>query len=597
MEKTIDYMEKSHSQKPKWYQSIAFSVIVTNLMLFIVFNVVMAAVMSSLSEGMSTSTQMIEYVSSLAASKETVDSDLYFLYSQPYVYMVSEDEDIRATVLNDLDTYEQEIADTSQEIVDILKDKTDANSQLAYQTALSIQTKVLEFNEILQECTELMLSDKKEETTVLLETDVTDKMLEIDTLFVEFGEETSDIITGVEQYTVELESKSMRISMIGFLAFVIFLGLSFFITHKVIVSKISKMSSELNNIIDKIEDGKGDLTDRLKTPTSSEIMYFRNGVNKFIETLQEILTDVKTGAKLLSDSSEDVTKKVQLASDNVTNTSAALEELSASMQNVSETASTINTKLDNVKAATNKINNGVEEGNKKAAEIKVEADGIKTQAMNKKDSTGSRMEELSGILEKSVKDSEKVSQINELTGVILEIASQTNLLALNASIEAARAGEAGKGFAVVAEEISALADNSRQTAANIQGISNEVTQAVKSLSDNALEVIDFINTTVLADYDSYVETGDKYEATAGFITVMLEHISSETGELNEIMEDMAVSITTITDSVQEASDAINMSASNSQELVDEISGIGSAMNENNEVTTKLNESTAKFSVM
>lgn len=98
------------------------------------------------------------------------------------------------------------------------------------------------------------------------------------------------------------------------------------------------------------------------------------------------------------------------------------------------------------------------------------------------------MEELSGVLEKSVKDSEKVSQINELTKVILDIASQTNLLALNASIEAARAGEAGKGFAVVAQEISALADNSRQTAGNIQIISNEVTEAVKSLAENAMQL-------------------------------------------------------------------------------------------------------------
>ena len=127
-------------------------------------------------------------------------------------------------------------------------------------------------------------------------------------------------------------------------------------------------------------------------------------------------------------------------------------------------------RLDEVKEATSEIRQEAASGASTAENIKKEADEIKNEALKKKENTGIKVEELSAVLEKSVKDSEKVAQINELTKVILDIASQTNLLALNASIEAARAGEAGKGFAVVAEEISALADNSRQTAGNIQTI-------------------------------------------------------------------------------------------------------------------------------
>ena len=204
------------------------------------------------------------------------------------------------------------------------------------------------------------------------------------------------------------------------------------------------------------------------------------------------------------------------------------------------------------------------------------------------------METLSQVLEQSVKDSEKVAQISELTNVILDIASQTNLLALNASIEAARAGEAGKGFAVVAEEISSLAENSRQTAGNIQVISNEVTTAVKSLADNAMHVLDFINSTVLSDYDSFVDTGEKYESTASFINDVLDHISDQTRQLNNIMAEMADAVSSITDSVHQSSEAINQSAGNSQDIVDEITGISTAMDTNNDVTDRLNTSTKKF---
>lgn len=264
------------------------------------------------------------------------------------------------------------------------------------------------------------------------------------------------------------------------------------------------------------------------------------------------------------------------------------------MSNVSETAQIMMDKLDNVHSATGNISGGVENGTAKAEEIRAEAIEIKNGAQVKKENTGSRMENLSGVLEQSVKDSEKVKQINELTNVILDIASQTNLLALNASIEAARAGEAGKGFAVVAEEISSLADNSRQTAANIQDISNEVTEAVKALADNAMQVLDFINTTVLADYDAFVDTGEKYEETAKIINEMLDDIAGQTQNLNDIMEEMSDSVTSISRSVNEASDAINQSAANSQDIVDEITGISSAMNTNNDVTDKLNESTRQF---
>ena len=400
------------------------------------------------------------------------------------------------------------------------------------------------------------------------------------------------------QDTVQLRSKkAISIINIMMVIYVIAIIAFLFWNYRSIGRKVNQIADEINEIIVNIKNHKGDLTARVTTKTSSELVHIKDGFNLFIETLQVILKDVKDGTVTLTESSETMTSQINLASDNITNTSAALEELSASMQNVSDTAAVMDTKLDEVKTATDNINGGVEDGTAKAQEIRAEAIEIKDDAQHKKDNTGTRMEELSGVLEQSVKDSEKVAQINELTNVILDIASQTNLLALNASIEAARAGEAGKGFAVVAEEISALAENSRQTAGNIQVISNEVTAAVKSLADNAMEVLDFINTTVLADYDAFVDTGERYEATAKLINDMLDGISEQTQQLNQIMSEMADSVTSISTSVHEASDAISQSAEHSQDIVDEISGISDAMTTNNDVTEKLNESTKQFVTM
>ena len=309
------------------------------------------------------------------------------------------------------------------------------------------------------------------------------------------------------------------------------------------------------------------------------------------------MKDVKNGSLVLNSSAEEVSSQLRLADDNVTNTSAALEELSANMETVSGTLGSINERVEDVKEAAQAISEEAINGTETANTIKAEANELKSRVTAKKSDAGDQMSILSETLSKSVQDSEKVGQINELTNVILDIAKRTNLLALNASIEAARAGEAGKGFAVVATEISELADNSRQTAATIQNISNEVTEAVMTLSKNAQSALDFINGTVLDDYDEFVATGEKYEHTADIMDDMLNSFNSKATNLNEIMQEMIESILAITNSIQESTTAITMSAESSTEIVGGIKKIEVAINKNNEITEQLSETTEKFTTL
>ena len=391
-----------------------------------------------------------------------------------------------------------------------------------------------------------------------------------------------------------LYKKAFAKTVVLVIVFIILIAVSLVLSETRISKKIASIVSELQKIIKGINSNEGDLTARIETNTSTELSFIVGGINSFIETLQGVIKEVKDGSNILNSSADSMTLQIEKASDNITNTSAALEELSASMDTVSSTADQISGRLDEVKEATSEIRQEAANGASTAENIKKEADEIKNEALRKKENTGIKVEELSAVLEKSVKDSEKVAQINELTKVILDIASQTNLLALNASIEAARAGEAGKGFAVVAEEISALADNSRQTAGNIQTISNEVTEAVNTLSTNAMDVIQFINNDVLNDYDIFVETSDKYENTAVVMDDILDKFNKKADNLNNIMDKMADSVESITESVKESTQAINLSAANSTEIVGQIQGISEAMGENNRVTEQLSSSTKKF---
>ena len=410
-------------------------------------------------------------------------------------------------------------------------------------------------------------------------------------------ESITGLVEGMDAYlTGEKHNANAKGSVILAIVILVIIAsylLSYFRINKVVTG----ISKEVRTIISDIDEGRGDLTSRIQTRTNTELAMISDSFNQFMETLQGVIRDVKSGADVLTTSSGSVLSRIQNAGDNVTNTTAAMEELSASMESVATATNELQERVQVVREASDSIDVQAKAGEEKANVIKEEADVIKQEATAKKENTGVKMKELSEVLEASVAESEQVNHISELTNEILEIANKTNLLALNASIEAARAGDAGKGFAVVADEISKLAANSKETAGNIQQISDIVTTAVRTLADNAIQVIEFINENVLADYDAYVETGAKYENTALLIEEMLVNFSSGANKLNEVVGDMTERINSISSSVQESSNAINMSAASSTEIVGEIQGINEAMEKNTEVTRQLNEQTQKFEIV
>ena len=577
----------------KWYNSIVVQVVAINVLLFLVFNGVMASTMGSLDNSVDTSISLIDYIASVTMQETNINADVFYLYSLPHTYL-SADDDYKAEIEVDYTEVSEELTSSMATLCELANSNSYAVSVGLSSSADALEPNVTSFVEVIEQALDYAKAEDYDSCLELMSSDGKDLMLTIDSQISELDTSLGAIIGGGIENMNVVKSSAIKRSILALVIFLIVLAINFLMVFLLIAQKIKAMSKEVNAIIDDIDNGNGDLTARIRTKVNSELIYFKDGFNKFIENLQEVMRQIKEGTVVLTNSGEEVSLKIQKANDNVTNTSAALQELSASMDTVSTTASNMTGKLSDVEDATRSINEEAESGQKTARDIKTEAENVQVEANKKKSNTGARMEELSGVLENSVKESEQVNQIGELTNVILDIASQTNLLALNASIEAARAGEAGKGFAVVAEEISSLAENSRQTAGNIQQISQNVTSAVKSLSDNAMQVLEFINTTVLSDYDSFVEVGEKYENAAGIIDEMMSKFSEKADNLNVIMEEMTSAVTSISDSVQESTIAINMSATNSTEIVDEMQGIGEAMDSNADVTSRLSESTKQF---
>ncbi len=571
--------------------SIVVQILALNICMLIAFLAVMFLIMNAMNTSTTKSVDMFDSMMNLTEHEANLKTDVMSYYDQVTGYVAATSSETQDALLPQLSVAKAAI---ESDISDLNNDFKSYNNEAAQAQMTEIESQYKKMCEHVDNAiAKRDAGDQSNAYKILFDKAEIQKVAIIHSTKV-LDQAIQDNASSTKTMMNDLLARGRIVAGIGIAIVLVLIVLNFIVTYSSIVVKIRSISGEVSSIIENIEKGEGDLTARINTKTKSELLYIKNGINHFIATLQGIMKDVKDGTVVLTESSEQVSSQLQIADDNVTNSSAALEELSANMESVVNIIEAINSRVEDVKQAAQRITDQAVEGTGTANEIKHEADDLKVKVNTKKSDVDERMSVLSETLSRSVKDSEKVSQISDLTNDILDIASQTNLLALNASIEAARAGEAGKGFAVVADEISSLAANSRQTAATIQDIAADVTQAVKSLASNAQEVLEFINGTVIGDYDEFVDTGEKYGHTAEVMNELLSNFSEKADDLNGIMSAMVESVDTITNSVQESSLAINMSAENSTEIVAGIKKIFEAMDRNTEVTEQLNETTQKF---
>ena len=383
----------------------------------------------------------------------------------------------------------------------------------------------------------------------------------------------------------------------GGVCFVFAIGaliVAFLISTRKVVNPIVKTNKELKEISALINDNNGDLTKRVNVKSSDEIGQLAQGINQVLDILQNTIGKIVEGSKNLDNMINSVGENVTVSNDNAQDVSSAMEELSATMQEIAATIQTVNDNTESVGKNVVDIADKTEQINNYSQDMRERADSLAKSADENKRTTDEMVGNIVGTLKKAIEDSKSVERVNELTGEILNISSQTNLLALNASIEAARAGEAGKGFAVVADEIRQLADSSRDTANNIQAINEHVTSAVYQLIDNSNKIIKYIEETILADYDSFVQAGAQYNEDACYISETMQEFAEKTEKLKELMKNTVESIEGISSGVEQSANAVTSSAVSTSQLVEQMNSIDKEMSESRNTVGELKAQTDVF---
>lgn len=395
----------------------------------------------------------------------------------------------------------------------------------------------------------------------------------------------------------DFSAKSSRANLVITTAFIMVIIIIIAVVlciELIVIKPLKKIDKELGVIIDEINQDRGDLTKRININRKDEIGKVATNINVFIEKLQTIMQKITSNSKQLDETVGNVVCKVNTANGSACDISAVMEELSATMEevaatvkNIDENTAVANTKVDKMTVETGNVVDYSNEMNERAIKLQ------ETAQANKDETTkmvGSIIEELKNAM----KESKKVEKISQLTSDILSISSQTNLLALNASIEAARAGEAGKGFAVVADEIRELAESSRNTANNIQEINEMVISAVEGLISSSNKIVDYVDETILPDYDDFVSSGKQYNDDSTHIKNIMDEFTGLSNDMQKTIKSMVDAINGITKAVEESADGVTSAAMSVDSLVADMNDVNKEMDTNQNVSDKLRKETECF---
>lgn len=317
-------------------------------------------------------------------------------------------------------------------------------------------------------------------------------------------------------------------------------------------------------------------------------------VDEMRESLREIIADLESVEDNILANVDKLTgvmvENNAISEDN----SATTQELAAGMEETTANTHMIVQNIGGVKENSEGIRNVASEGEESAKAVMERAKQLSESSVVSSDRAMEVYEDMKIRTEDAINQSKAVDRINELTTEIRNISSQTNLLALNANIEAARAGEAGRGFAVVATEIGSLANQTLNTVDGINEIVGEVNSAVGAMTECIETIMQFMEQTVVADYASFREVGEQYEADANQYMELMQKVYEEVKALDNKIEEIADTIGNVNETINQSAEGVSLIAEKSGEVVAKTMEGSESLSDSKESIDKLKELIERF---
>ena len=404
-------------------------------------------------------------------------------------------------------------------------------------------------------------------------------------------------ITGEQmaQAQGQMEQRAARVPMIVAVASLVLLAVVVVIMLG--FGPVKYATRQVDELVEGIRNNRGDITRRIRVKSGDEVGRLSMAINDLVAQMQTIIRAITEGCGHMEEKQTGIICNVEKVNATAEDTTKKLGVMAGGMQSVTEAIGGVQQDTGVLDITVENMLEVAQDGRNYAADIKDRAGKMKATAVASKQEATRVMKEIDTAMTESIANSRQIHKITELTEEILGIAGTTNLLALNASIEAARAGEAGRGFAVVAEEIRKLADSSRESANNIQEISNRVVESVEELSENATKLLDFMNTRVMRDYDALEDTGTNYHEAADHVDEMMNEFRQKIDELLSVLQNVNSANSQMEATVEDSTEKLAVVKNNNRGLQQEMKDISYAVDDLTGAVGQLKESIRCFTVV